>query len=123
MLRMVARATEFRGSEITKQGELLNFNAELYEKGKLTAKIAAPKAVADTEKRTVTCTGGVKLNSVVRKTTATAERVRWFSNRNKIVGDGGVTVTSTVGIMQANAFMADTALQTLVMKDRIEGFE
>ncbi len=122
-LRMIATATELRGNEVTKQGTLLNVSADLYEDGKLTARITAPTAIADTDKRTVTATGGVLVKSLVRKSTLTAKRVRWFSNKNKIVGDGGVTVNSTVGIVQARAFLADTSLKNLVMKDRIEGFE
>ncbi len=122
-LRMVATATELKGNEITKQGALQNVKADLYEDGKLTARITAPTAVADTENRTVTATGGVRVESLVRKSTLTAERVRWFSSKNMIVGDGGVTVNSTIGVVQSRAFQADTALKNLVMKDRIEGFE
>lgn len=122
-LRMSATATEFKGNEITQQGVLLNFSAKLYQNGKLTAEIKAPKAVADTAKRVVVATGGVTMRSLERATTVKAQWIKWYEKQQKVVGDGGVDITSTMGNLKAAAFVADTGLKTLTVKDSTKGLQ
>ena len=66
-VRMSATAREFQGNEVAKVGTLLDFSAQLYENGKMTASVRAPKAVADTANRVVTATGGVVVKSIGAK--------------------------------------------------------
>ena len=91
--------------------------------------MTAPRAVADTSKRTVTATGGVvlkstsaaALGSAVRDTVVHAQRIRWYANAHKFVGDGGVKISSTSGTIEGAAFVADTALKTISVRDSAKG--
>lgn len=120
-LRMSAKAREGIVNEATRTAALLDFSAELYENGKLTASIKAPKAVADTANRIVTATGGVTLKSLERATVVHAQWVKWFAKEQRVIGNGGVTVDSTMGTMSSAAFEANTALKTLRLKGSAKG--
>jgi len=124
---MSAKASKFEGDQITRIGVLLDFSAQLYDNGKLTATMTAPKVVADTANRTLTATGGVTLTSIDKSTVIKAEWMKWFPKQNKVVGNGGVKVTSSMGtkdryVMEGAAFEADTKLQSLKVKDSAKGF-
>jgi hypothetical protein len=114
--RMKAKSREFRGDEITKQGVFVDFTAELYENGKLTATMQAPKAVVDGDKRTVIASGGVKMKSMTRKTSLVAEKVTWYAKDKKIVGSGGVKVNSTTGDITAAEIETDTMLSKIAVR-------
>ncbi len=116
---MSATAKELRGNELTQTGELLGFSAKLYANGKLTSTMTAPRAVVDTANRIVTAEGGVKMYSVERKTTLVASKVRWFAKKQKIVGLN-VKINSTMGIITAPAFEADTSLKTFTVKNSVK---
>ena len=120
-LRMSAVAKEGSIDEIRKTGSLVDFSAELYEDGKLTAKMKAPKALADTTKRIVTATGGVRLESMERETVIEAEWIRWYAKEQKVVGNGGVKITSSMGTAKGAAFVADTEMKTITMKNSAKG--
>ena len=121
VLRMSASAREFRGNEITKTGELIDFSAQLYDKGKPATSMVAPNVLADTVKRIVTATGGVTVKSLDRHTVIKAKWVKWYEKEQKIVGNGGVTVKSDVWDVQAAAFVADTALKTVSVRSSAKG--
>ncbi|MCX8052257.1 MAG: LPS export ABC transporter periplasmic protein LptC [Armatimonadetes bacterium] len=121
-----ATAREFQGDEISRKGILLDFRGELYDNGKLTTTMTAPKVVVDAEKRTVTATGGVLIKSLVRRTVVRSEWAVWYSRQNKIVGDGGVRWTSEMNGKgrfegQSAAFEADTALKTITALSSAKG--
>jgi len=123
---MNAKARRFEGNEVTRKGVLLDFSAQLYENGKLTTTMTAPKVVADTANRTITATGGVTLKSLDRGTVVKSQWIKWFSREDKIVGNGGVKATSNMGTgdryeMEGAAFEADTALKTLTIRDSAKG--
>lgn len=120
-LRMSAKAKEFRGSEVTKTGELLDFSAQLYEDGKPVTTITAPRVVADTANRIVTATGGVLVKSLERNTVVKAEWIKWYAKNQKIVGNGGVSIKSDVWDAEAAAFVADTALKTVSLRNSAKG--
>lgn len=120
-VRMSARASEVKGNEVTKVGELIDFSGKLYENGKLVATLDAPKAVADTVNRIVTATGGVTLKSLERNTTVKAQWIKWYAKDQKVVGDGGVRIDSAMGTMQGAAFVADTGMKTITVKDSAKG--
>lgn len=122
-LRMDARASSLKADEVTRTGTLLDFSARLYENGRLTAEIRAPRAVADTDKRIVTASGGVTLKSVERATTVRAEWVRWYAREQRVVGNAGVKIESAMGTITAAAFEADTALKTLTVRDSAKGLK
>lgn len=122
-LRMSATAKELKGDEVTKTGTLLDFSAKLYENGKLTASMHAPKAFVDTANRVVTATGGVTLESVERETKVKSDWVKWYAKQQKVVGNGGVRIDSAMGTIEAAAFVANTALKSLTVMDSAEGLK
>ncbi len=60
-----AKSADF--NEVTQVGGLVDFSAQLYENGKLTAAIRAPVATADTAKRVIVASGGVVMRSLERR--------------------------------------------------------
>ncbi|MGC8861188.1 MAG: hypothetical protein ACP5R5_00260 [Armatimonadota bacterium] len=123
---MAARARKFEGSEVTRKGVLVDFSAELYENGKLTTTLTAPRVVADEANRTLTAAGGVTLKSLERGTVVRAEWIRWLARQNKIVGNGGVKVVSNTQEgdryeVEGAAFEADTALKTIKIMNSAKG--
>jgi hypothetical protein len=121
VLRMSATAREGRINELTKTGVLTDFSANLYENGKLTASLTAPKVSADTVNRIVTATGGVTVKSTVRNTTLKAGWVKWFAREQKLIGNGGVKIKTDMWEMESAAFVADTGLKTLTLKNSAKG--
>lgn len=114
--RMKAKSREFKGDEITRQGVFQDFSAELYENGKLTATLKAPKALVDGDKRMVIASGGVKMKSMERETSMIAEKVTWYAKQKKIVGSGGVKVNSTTGQITAAEIETDTTLSKISVR-------
>ena len=123
VLRMSATASKGQISEITKVGMLFNFSAKLYDNGKLTTTMTAPKVIADTTNRIVTATGGVTLKSLDRKTVVKAKWMKWYEKKQKVVGNGGVDIKSDTWNVQSAAFIADTALKNLSVQNSAEGLD
>ncbi len=121
VLRMSAMAREGRIDELTKTGVLTGFSANLYENGKLTASMTAPKVKADTANRIVTATGGVVVKSTVRNATLRAGWVKWFARDQKLIGNGGVKIKTDMWEMESAAFVADTGLKTITLKNSAKG--
>ncbi len=124
-LRMKARAKEGIINENTQIGTLKNFSAELYDNGKLTAFVSAPLVKAEGKKRIVTATGGVTLRSNERDSVLKAKWIKWYEKKNIVVGNGGITITSRDNgrVMNASAaaFVANTSLKTVTLKDSAKG--
>jgi lipopolysaccharide assembly outer membrane protein LptD (OstA) len=125
-IRMTAGAKSGRVNELTRTGELVDFSAKLYENGRLTSTMTAPKVVADTVNRTVTATGGVTMKSLDRATVVKADWMKWFAKEQKVIGDGGVKIDSHSGLndyytLEGAAFTADTALETLTVENSAKG--
>lgn len=113
--QMTASAKSADFNEVTQVGSLLDFSAQLYENGKLTAGVSAPKATVDTDKRTVIASGGVTLKSLERSTVIKAGWIKWDANTRKVMGNGGVKITSDTGVAEAAAFIADTSLKSYTL--------
>ena len=122
-LRMKASGSQSKYDDVAKVASMLKFSAQLFDDGKLTASLVAPEAVADTTSRIVTATGGVTLKSMQRNTTVTAPRMRWYAKEQKVVGDGGVKITSSMGTLEGAAFLADTSMKTITIKDSSKGLK
>lgn len=120
-VRMSATAREGKVDERTKTSVLSGFVAELYEDGKLTSTLAAPKVVADAASRVLTATGGVTVKSVERKTVIKADWIKWYARHQKIIGNGGVTIKSDTWDLRSAAFVADTGLKALTLKNSAKG--
>lgn len=118
---MSATAKEGRMNELTKTGLLTDFSAKLYENGKLSSTMTAPKVVADTANRIVTANGGVTMRSVERNTVVDARWVKWYAKQQKVIGGGGVTIKSDAWDLKSSAFVADTGLKTLTLKNSSKG--
>ena len=119
--RMSARAREISWNEASLKGTALDFSAKLYENGKLTASISAPKAVIDTKDQTVTATGGVSMKSLKRKTSLRSLWVKWFAKKHKVIGNGGVKIESPMWKAEGAAFEADTSLENYRIMKSAEG--
>ena len=125
-IRMDAKARSGRADELTRVAELVDFSANLYENGKLTSTMTAPKVLADMDKRIVTATGGVTMKSLDRATVVKADWMKWFAKEQKVVGNGGVKIDSHKGpkdyyTLEGAAFTADTALKTLTVENSAKG--
>ena len=121
--QMTATAREIGINQESLKGQALDFSGKLYENGKLTAEIRAPKAVIDYNTRTVTATGGVVMKSLKRQTTVRAEWVRWYARKHRIVGNGGVKIDSPDLNGEGAAFTADTGLRNYVLLSSAKGLE
>ncbi|MDH7601868.1 MAG: hypothetical protein QHI38_06945 [Armatimonadota bacterium] len=126
-MTLSATAAKLEGSEVTRKAVMTNFSAELYQDGKLTTTLAAPKVEADEARRTLTAAGGVTLKSLDRGTVVKCAWVKWYARENRIVGDGGVKVTSKLASgakyeMEGAAFQADTALKNITITDSARGW-
>lgn len=119
--RMKATAKELVANEVNKNIVVNNFTGEFYEKGKLSAKISAKKAFIDGQSRTIIATDGVKISSTMRNTSVTASWIKWYSKQGKIVGNGGIKITSEMGTIEAPAFEADTTLEKFTVKNSGKG--
>jgi hypothetical protein len=116
-----AKSADF--NEVTQVGSLVDFSAQLYENGKLTASVRAPLATADTAKRIIVASGGVVLKSLERATVVNARWIKWNAGSDTVIGNGGVSIKSTNGSMEGAAFVADTALKTLKVMSSGKGLE
>lgn len=106
-----ARSADF--NEVTQVGTLVDFSAQLYENGRLTASVRAPRAVADAANRVIVASGGVVLKSLERATVVRAEWIKWDALSDRVTGNGGVSVESTNGSLHGTRITADTALKTI----------
>lgn len=127
LMSLSASASKLEGSEVTRKAVLTDFRAELYQNGKLTTTLVAPKVEADEARRTLTATGGVTLKSLDRGTVVKCAWVKWYAREGRIVGDGGVKVTSKLQSggnyeMEGAAFEADTALRSITITDSARGW-
>ena len=121
--RMSATARQISWNESSLRGQALDFSAQLYENGKLTASIKAPKAVIDTKTQTVTATGGVVMESLERETKVRSEWVKWYAQKNKVIGNGGVKIESPDWNAEGAAFEADTSFENYTIMDSAKGLE
>lgn len=123
VIRMSANAAKGQIDEVTKVGVLYNFSAKLYENGRVTTTMTAPKVMADTVNRIVTATGGVTMTSLDRKTVVKSKWMKWYEKKQKVVGNGGVDIKSDTWNVQSAAFVADTALKNLTVQNSAEGLD
>jgi hypothetical protein len=47
--------------------------------------------------------------------------MKWYAKEQKVVGDGGVKIDSTMGNMSGAAFVADTAMKSIKVLDSGKG--
>ena len=120
---MTASAKELRWDELKQKGSALGFSGQLYENGKLTATMSAPKAEVDTKNQIVLATGGVTLKSMERDATVKAGWVKWYAKKKTAIGNGGVKIKTPAFESEGAAFVADTALKTFTVRDSAEGLE
>jgi len=94
-LQLLAHSREIHGvsTEGGFSGTFTKLYAQLYQLGKASAILTAPKAVASSRQGivTVTATGGVVAKSLtIPGTTLTADKMVWYSGQDKIVATGHV---------------------------------
>jgi len=116
--KLSASAQELTGNTLSGKAALRQVNADLYQKGKIVAKLTAPLVEADEKTRIVTATGGVTIVSTVPESnirTVKADWIKWYSREDKIIGDGGISARGPVVSIDAAAFTADTRLRTIAL--------
>lgn len=104
-------------------GEMQGVSAKLYDGGKLSATMTAPKAVVDTPSRTITATGGVVVDSVTRNTVIKCDWAKWHERKSMIVGNGGVSINSETLKAEAAAFVYDIRSQKLSLHNSAKGLD
>ncbi len=97
--------------------ELVKVEASLYRDGKVTSRMIAPRVVADSGRKEIRATGGVKVTSLVDGTTASAEEMVWRPRENKLVGTGGVRMDKGNIHIRARSITTDTALKKARLSD------
>lgn len=98
------------------QGTLIGITAMLFEKGKLAAKMKAPKAVGNSATQTIVATGRVTVTSLQQPgTTLKADKITWHAKTNKIVATGNVIYHNAKNgvTMRVPSLNADTVLKSL----------
>jgi hypothetical protein len=109
-----AHAKELVGDTLVGTASLKNVNADMYDKGQLVGKMTAPVVSADEKSRVVVATGGVTItltSKVSSIRTLKAQRVKWYTRQDRIVGDGGVVAKGPTVSMKAEVFVSDSRLQ------------
>ena len=109
-------AKSFTGDQKTNMLSLSDFTATLYEQGKPSAKVQAKKAVLDLIKKEIKVNTGVKVVSLVNKTTLTANKVLWKSKENTIYAQEGI-LDSPYGKITGKYFTLDTKLEIFQVSD------
>lgn len=112
------KATASKGAinSLSGAASMMVVNAELYDKGKLVAKLTAPVVQADKKSDLVIATGGVTIVSCVSGSNiqkVKADRVKWLSKENRMIGEGNVLAIGPTASIKASAFTADTRLRTV----------
>ncbi len=113
---MTCVAKSFSGNQKTNIVSLSDFTATLYENGKASAKVVAKKAILDVTKKEIKVNTGVKVSSIVNKTTLTANKVLWKSKENTIYAQEGV-LDSPYGKITGKYFTLDTKLEIFQVSD------
>lgn len=111
----------FREAIASKSGdesvvELRDVNAALYSDGKIAGKLSAQRVVADSSKREVRASGGVKVISAVHNASADSEWLVWKSDEDRLLGKGDVRMVRDNISIAANSFEADTALRRAMLR-------
>ncbi|HOM72213.1 MAG TPA: LPS export ABC transporter periplasmic protein LptC [Armatimonadota bacterium] len=114
--KMRVKADKLVGNTVAGSASLEKVDAELYEDGKLVARLSAPLIQADEKTRIVIATGGVTITSADPASsikTIKAKWIKWYSRDNKIIGNGGITAVGPVASINAAEFIADTRMKTV----------
>jgi LPS export ABC transporter protein LptC len=111
--KMKATAREIVGNELTGTGMMKDAEVFWYDNGQLTTVMKAPQIEAQQSSKTLIATGGVVVRSIPRKTVVKSQWLKWYANEHKVIGNGGVTVTSDMGTINAAGLTADTELKTI----------
>ena len=111
---MRASAARLTGEEQGKS-ELKGARLTLYRAGVESARISAGVIRADARARTLTATGGIAVDSATNDTHVTVRSLEWKYREGKIVGEGGVRVSSGLGEVYGDRFTADTGLDKVTL--------
>ncbi len=117
--KMTATAREMIASESNKSMTVKGFKGTMHQDGS-GATISADEAFVDAVAKTVTASGNVTLKSTGKVTSIRAPWIKWYSKENRIIGSGGVSITSEMGTIEAPAFEGDTKLNTYTLKDSVQ---
>lgn len=119
--KMSASLREVRGDLVSNIFAAYDFSGKLYENGRQTASLAAPKVVVDSDNQIVTATGGVTLKSAERNSVVKSSWMKYYAKQHRVVGNGGVKITSDTGTYEGAYFEADTDLRTFTLDSSAKG--
>lgn len=114
---MTSYAKGFEGNQKDSILVLHDFTATLYEKGKKSCTLEAPKAILDVNKQEIKVINGVRLTSLISKSTLVANKILWKSKKNKVYAEDAV-LTTTYGSITGKFFILDTKLETFEVSDK-----
>jgi LPS export ABC transporter protein LptC len=118
---MRAKAKTLVADEETGKARLQDAHAILFKDGKQAATLSSDLIEADVNASKLTATGGITARSLVRDVQFRAQSLTWMNKKNRITGDGGVTVTSSAGNLSADGLEGDTALKQITLHSRRGG--
>lgn len=119
--KMSASLREVRGDLVSNVVAAYDFSGKLYEGGRQTASLIAPKVVVDSDNQVVTATGGVTLKSAQRNSVVRSSWMKYYAKQHRVIGNGGVKITSDMGTYEGAYFEADTDLRTFTLDSSAKG--
>ena len=111
---MRASAGRLTGEEQGKL-ELRDARVTLYREGSEAVKVSAPVISADTQGKTLAARDGVVVDSIAGDTRVTVGSLLWRYREGKMIGEGGVRVSSSLGEVTGDRLVADTKLDRVVL--------
>ena len=118
---MRAKGETLVADEETRKARLQKAHATLFKDGKEAAFVSSDLIEADLNEKILTATRGITARSLVRDIQFHAQSLTWLNKKNRIIGDGGVSVTSAAGNLYADGLEGDTALKQITLHSRRGG--
>jgi len=105
----------FDKAEASQEGQtavvrLRNVSAQLYSGGKPASMLTAREVIADSRTEEVRASGGAKVVSISGNVSASAGRIVWKAQQDKLIGYDNVLLARDSLLVKAQSIVADTRL-------------
>jgi hypothetical protein len=114
-------ANSLKGKEVGQKVVLQKALCRLYQDGKLSAVMTAPRIEADGEKRTLAASGGVLVKASDGESYAKSRSAVWDADHRIIRGKGNVLVKWRGAELTGDEFTADTELGRIKIISKSNG--
>jgi hypothetical protein len=112
---MRAKARELVADEVTGKASLKDGHVILFKHGKQAALLSAKLIEADTRAGALVAMGGITVRSLVANAEVRAQSVTWWRKQNRLLGVGGVSMSSSAGYVLADRVDGETAMQHITL--------